>query len=107
MEEYEHTIGKKIEKILEKQNKKNRIHDVLLDEYFMKHESEIKNSLVIKQLQMKIGQIWQIIIGNYLDFTDLGTGDKTGLDITNRKRKIIMEIKNRYNTDNASARKTN
>ena len=56
---------------------------------------------------MNVGKIWQISIGNWKDFTDLGTGDDTGLDVKSDKLKIIMEIKNRYNTDNLSSRKTN
>ena len=56
---------------------------------------------------MKIGYIWQIAIGNYIDFIDLGSNHITSLDVISEKRKIIMEIKNRYNTDNSSARQTN
>ncbi len=56
---------------------------------------------------MNIGKIWQIAIGNYNNFVDLGEGDKTGLDVRSDKLLIIMEIKNRYNTDNASSKKTN
>ena len=56
---------------------------------------------------MKIGNIWQIAIGNYKDFKDLKTGHTSGLDILSEKNEIIMEIKNRYNTDNKSARDKN
>jgi hypothetical protein len=47
------------------------------------------------------------MIGTYQHFTDLGEGNITGLDVLSHNRKIIMEIKNRHNTDNTSARKTN
>ena len=56
---------------------------------------------------MKIGMIWQYAIGHYKDFKDLGIGHYTGLDVISKKRKIIIELKNRYNTDNASAKKSN
>lgn len=107
MDEYIGKIECKIKHILESNNTANRINDILLNDYITKHVKEVNNSLVIKQLQMKIGNIWQITIGNYGDFIDLGNGHHTGLDVKNRKRKIIMEIKNRYNTDNASSRKSN
>ncbi len=66
-----------------------------------------KTTLKIKQLQMKIGLIWQKILGNYKNFKDLNIGDDTGLDIINEKEKIIIELKNRTNTDNKSAKTFN
>lgn len=60
-----------------------------------------------KQFQMKIGEIIQMILGNYKDFINLKTNHSSGLDIISIKRKIIIELKNRTNTDNASSRKTN
>jgi hypothetical protein len=71
--------------------------------------------LRVKQRQMKYGEIWQIIIGNYshfengnyYHFENLGVGHITGLDVISRDKKVIFEIKNRYNTDNASSRKAN
>jgi len=60
-----------------------------------------------KQRQMKIGKILQIVLGNYNKFNDLGEGDNSGLDIISIERKIILELKNRTNTDNVSSKKTN
>jgi hypothetical protein len=60
-----------------------------------------------KQRQMKIGEIWQEVIGNYDGFTNLKNGHKSGLDIKSDTKKIIIELKNRTNTDNASSRKAN
>jgi hypothetical protein len=104
---YTDKIEGKIKHVLEAKNAVNCIEDILLNEYIAKHINEINNSLIIKQLQMKVGNIWQIAIGNYIDFRDLGVGHHTGLDVKNKNRKIIMELKNRYNTDNASAKKSN
>lgn len=56
---------------------------------------------------MKIGQIWQEVLGNYDTYEDLGVGHETGLDIVSHKKKIIVELKNRTNTDNASSKKAN
>jgi hypothetical protein len=56
---------------------------------------------------MKIGEIWQEVLGSYNMFENLGVGHKTGLDIISHEKKIIVELKNRTNTDNASSRKAN
>jgi len=56
---------------------------------------------------MKIGEIWQELIGNYDKFINLKNGHKTGLDILSNERKIIIELKNRTNTDNSSSKKSN
>jgi len=60
-----------------------------------------------KQRQMKVGQIWQIMLGNYKGFEDLRIGHESGLDIVSHERKIIIELKNRTNTDNSSSKKAN
>ena len=60
-----------------------------------------------KHKQMKIGEIWEETIGNYYGFNKLKIGNDTGLDIISKSRKIIIELKNRTNTDNHSSRKAN
>ena len=45
-------------------------------------------SLKEKQRQMKIGEIWQEVIGNYKDFINLGIGHETGLDILSNIKNI-------------------
>ena len=67
----------------------------------------MKIALKIKQKQMKYGEIWQIVIGNYKTMENLGVGHSTGLDVIDRVKKEIFELKNRYNTDNSSSRKAN
>jgi hypothetical protein len=57
--------------------------------------------------QMDIGRIWQKVIGNYKGYEDLGIGHVSGLDVVSHSNKIIIELKNRTNTDNASAKKSN
>ena len=56
---------------------------------------------------MKIGELWQKVIGSYKSFIDLGNNHESGLDIISYEKKIIIELKNRTNTDNSSSRKTN
>ena len=60
-----------------------------------------------KHIRMKIGEIWQEVLGNYDGFINLKTGHKTGLDILSDTKKVAIELKNRTNTDNASSKKQN
>jgi hypothetical protein len=64
-------------------------------------------SLKEKQRQMKVGEIWQEMIGNYDGFINLKNGHDTGLDILSHTRKLAIELKNRTNTDNSSSKKSN
>jgi hypothetical protein len=69
-----------------------------------------KNKLIAlkeKQRQMKVGEIWQEVLGNYEGFINLKIGHETGLDIISHSKKIIIELKNRTNTDNFSSKKSN
>jgi len=97
-------INSIINEILNKETSTNLTYD-LLDS-----PNIIQNKLIClkyKQIQMKIGLMWQNILGSYNDFTNLNNGHKTGLDIISVKRKIIIELKNRTNTDNNSSKKEN
>lgn len=69
-----------------------------------------ENKLIVlkeKQRQMKIGEIWQEMLGNIDGFINCKIGHPTGLDILSYSKKIAIELKNRTNTDNASSRKAN
>lgn len=57
--------------------------------------------------QMKIGEIWQEVLGRYSGYINLKIGHSTGLDIISHSKKIAIELKNRTNTDNASSKKSN
>lgn len=73
-------------------------------------EKSKKNKLISlkeKQRQMKIGEIWQEVLGNYEDCINLKIGHKTGLDILCHTKKFAIELKNRTNTDNSSSKKSN
>lgn len=104
IDEYLNKINKNILNILNKKSKEELPFDILDSEKDNKYSLY---ALKIKQKQMKYGEIWQMVIGNYHKFIDLKTGHISGLDILSNERKIIIELKNRYNTDNSSSRKTN
>ena len=73
-------------------------------------EKTKQNKLLVlkeKQRQMKVGEIWQEVLGNYDGFINLKVGHETGLDILSHTKKIAIELKNRTNTDNASSKKSN
>lgn len=90
--------------ILDRPAKKNATFDLLS----LPDEQKILDSaLHLKQIQMKYGEIWQTVLGDYDSFTNLKTGHPSGLDIMSTSRKIIIELKNSYNTDNASSRSAN
>ncbi len=101
---YLKNIKSKIIKILKRPSKDSYIPDILDD------EDDIKDKLIslkVKQKEMKRGEIWQMVIGEYQHFEDLGKKHKSGLDVISNHRKLIIELKNKYNTDNHSSRKTN
>jgi hypothetical protein len=64
----------------------------------------LKIALKVIQRRMNYGKIWQCVLGNYYGFNDLKTGHETGVDILSVGRKILIELKNRTNTDNSSSR---
>lgn len=108
IDEYIITIKDKIQDYLKKTKYNDDIlEDELLDNFIKNNPEGIKFSKRLKQLQMNAGNIWQIVIGNYNTFEDLKTGHSSGCDVKSNTRKIIIELKNRYNTDNASSRKSN
>ena len=55
---------------------------------------------------MKNGFIWEEIIGQYDGFRKVKGNDNTNLDIISHSKKVIIELKNRTNTDNTSSRKS-
>ena len=105
--DYKKKLSVLINTIFKKSTNDDLLEDILLNDYIKHNTDIIRKSKKLKQIQMKIGKIWQIAIGSYNNFIDLGEGDSSGCDIISHKRKIIIELKNRHNTDNASAKKTN
>jgi len=102
MDIYFDKLDKIISNICSRTEKKILTYDIL-DTEQTKRKKLI--ALKEKQKQMKIGEIWQEVIGNYENFINLKQGHETGLDVISNVRKIIIEIKNRTNTDNSSSKK--
>lgn len=84
-------------------------NDVLTFDILDTEKSKTNKLLALKekQRQMKVGEIWQEVLGSYNGFINLKIGHETGLDILSHTRKIAIELKNRTNTDNASSKKSN
>jgi hypothetical protein len=107
LEPYFSILRKGIPPLMKTKKKLSILDDILLNNFIEKNREAFRMTHVIKRVQMTIGRVWQFVIGNYDTFRDLKTGDSTGLDVVSDDRKIIMEIKNRHNTDNTSSEKTN
>jgi hypothetical protein len=93
-----------IRRILNRPVKEEYTYDILDTPHTLQSK---KNSLLAKQRQMKVGDIWQCALGHVPGCINLKQGHETGLDILSHEREFIVELKNRTNTDNASSRKTN
>lgn len=104
LDKYFELLENKIQNILLRPEKNILTYDILDTE-----KSKTNKLLVLreKQRQMKFGEIWQEVLGNYDGFINIKTGHKTGLDILSHTKKIAIELKNRTNTDNASFKKSN
>ena len=104
LESYYTNLDRKIRVILSRTKREHITFDIL------DSRNSLRNKAIIlkeKQYQMKIGEIWQEAIGSFPGFTNLYVGDKTGLDVISTSNKIIIELKNRTNTDNSSSKKAN
>lgn len=104
LSEYFEKMIKIIRDILSRPAKEVITFDILDTKKQIQHKLLI---LKVKQYQMKVGEIWQEAIGNYIGFINLKIGHETGLDILSHTRKLAIELKNRTNTDNASSKKSN
>jgi hypothetical protein len=84
-------------------------NDILTYDILDTEKSKTNKLLALKekQRQMKVGEIWQEVLGNYNGCVNLKIGHETGLDILSHTKKFAIELKNRTNTDNASSKKSN
>ena len=108
---YEFNLNKYFELLeISIQNILTRSENDVLTYDILDTEKSKKNKLIAlkeKQRQMKIGEIWQVVLGNYDGCINLKIGHETGLDILSHTKKFAIELKNRTNTDNASSKKSN
>jgi hypothetical protein len=100
-EQYFTKLGESVKKILQRPTKDVLAYDIL-DTDKLKVNNRV--ALKVKQRQMKIGDIWQIAIGNYKDCIYLKKGHVTGLDVLSHSRKFAIEVKNRTNTTNSDSK---
>ena len=96
---YLENLDKIIQNILSTTDSKNLTYDILDNEISKQFKLAI---LEEKQYRMKIGQIWQEVIGTYDGYINLG--NRSGIDIISYDKKIVIELKNRTNTDNYSSK---
>lgn len=89
---------------------KNTYNDCILEQMIKNNSEFFEKVHKLKFIQMSIGKIWQQVIGLLPHLIDVGNGHESGLDIITNKHSEIqfcMELKNAYNTDNASSKKAN
>jgi len=98
-------IQNEMQKILNRPEKLDKITFDISDTENMKEKKLQVNA--VRLCQQKNGECWQVVIGFYDGFKDLGQGHPSGLDIISYTRLLIIELKNRTDTDNASSRKAN
>lgn len=70
---------------------------VSLDEWMVQEKSR----QIQKSFQNAVGDFHQHVLGSVYEWNDAGAGGS--FDVINEKRKIIAEVKNKYNTMNANA----
>lgn len=103
MEDYLKKITPLILKVLTRKTNETIMSDILLDLIIDKYKKQCK---YVKQLQMKVGEIWQIIIGEFEGYENLKVGHVSKMDIFHKETNTYIELKNRYNTDNSSSKTT-
>jgi hypothetical protein len=104
LSKYFEFLDKSIQNILLRPENDVLTYDILDTE---KSKTNKLMALKEKQRQMKVGEIWQEVLGNYNGCINLKIGHETGLDILSNTKKFAIELKNRTNTDNASSKKSN
>lgn len=104
-DEYLVNLKESILMVLNRKRNNTNMSDHLLDVLIT--EREKKCSKYVKQLQMNIGEIWQIAIGEYKGYKNLRVGHISKMDVYCKKTNTYIELKNRFNTDNSSSRSAN
>ena len=103
-ESYFENLKKFIKKRLNCKKNDDLIKDILLDGFINEHIEGVHFAKKLKQIQMNTGKIWEYAIQTYNEFE---RDTKYGADVISHKRKILIEVKNRYNTDNDVSFKKN
>ena len=93
MEDYASGIRNIIQELFANEDDEKLLDDVLLRDFIKENTKLFKAEKKIKQLWMKIGNLWQKAIGLYPGFKDLRQGHETKVDLQNEERKIFIELK--------------
>jgi hypothetical protein len=101
---YFELLDERIRSIVLRPEKEKLTYDILDTE---KSKAFKLIALKEKHRQMKVGEIWQDVLGSFDGCVNLKIGHVTGLDILSTHKKFAIELKNRTNTDNSSSRKSN
>ena len=102
LDQLSHDIKNIVSSSFSKKSKETKYNDIILNRFIKKSDIIICHK--IKVIQMKIGQIWQDVIGSIDDVINLKRGHISKLDILSHKYKFVMELKNSHNTCNSSSR---
>jgi len=87
-------IGDEIDALFRDYPEYKGLWDILL--YGLVDENILKTSHVLRITQMRIGKLWEKLFIIEAGFEKI----PVGLDLINRERKIVMELKNSYLSDN-------
>jgi len=99
---YINKVDYKKTKIDEIKKESDKVGYNMTDEQWKKYDSE---RLRDKQINNKIGELHEYLLNNCEDFVKSNTVDKTlKVDTMKKDKSIFLEIKNKYNTMNSSAR---
>ena len=74
-------------------------HDIILNDIF---KEELQIAHMIKIVQMKLGQLYEVLAEKYFGFTRVKK-----IDLIHTQRKVALELKSSDNTDNSSSRYRN
>lgn len=106
VENYKYNIKRKIiEKILNIEDK-YIYEETLFSPSNKNFINNLKIAYKVRKINMLEGEISQMIIGDFIGWENLKTGHESGLDCYNKDRKIILELKNKYNTCNSDSLKS-
>lgn len=87
-------IGDEIDALFRDYPEYKGLRDILLNG--LVDENILKTSHVLRITQMRIGKLWEKLFIIEAGFEKI----PVGLDLINRERKIVMELKNSYLSDN-------
>ncbi len=94
-----------IKKMYQKKTKEYVHEPTLFGDDSEEHIKNLEKAHIVRQKQMKEGELAQILIGNWFGWEDLGKGHSSGLDCRKKDMSIIMDVKNKWNTCNSGSQK--